>query len=308
MEFARIRLRQYCLCHLLLVCCSLIGFAADEESPPIVSAETPSAAIAAHGSYAGSKAGEERSDNGLTLKLCWCPAGTFRMGTTDPSPLANSNEGPVEIVLTQGLWVGKFEVTQAQWKETVGTEPWKSHEGVKEEVDCPATWIRWDDANRFCDVFTKREHESGRLPKDWEYRLPTDAEWEYASRAGTRTRYSFGDNVERIAEYAWCTPETAGAEHRFAHPVGLKAANGWGLHDVHGNVLEWCRDAYVSKLLGGSDPEIIKGDSERRVARGGGLAARIGCGVFGSPRIAARFSREQRSRFSCRRETRAGDS
>jgi formylglycine-generating enzyme required for sulfatase activity len=101
------------------------------------------------------------------------------------------------------------------------------------------------------------------LPNGWEYRLPTEAQWEYACRAGTTTTYCFGDDPKQLGDYAWYKDN---AEAR-THAVGQKKANAWGLHDMHGNVWEWCRDAYQGKLPGGEDPEVRAGSY--RVFRGG---------------------------------------
>jgi formylglycine-generating enzyme required for sulfatase activity len=123
----------------------------------------------------------------------------------------------------------------------------------------PVESISWTDAVEFCRVFTEQERKAGRLPPGWEYGLPTEAQWEYACREGSQTRYSFGDNESRLAEFAWCD---ANSKLR-THEVGQKLPNPWGLHDMHGNVWEWCRDWY-----GADDPEVADGPS-RRVLRGG---------------------------------------
>ena len=113
---------------------------------------------------------------------------------------------------------------------------------------------------------------SGRLPKDWEYTLPTEAQWERACRAQTETRFSFGDDESKLGDYAWFGENAWNAGERYPHRVGQKKANPWGIHDMHGNLYEWCHDPYTIKLPGGRDPE-AKPDVDfgsLRVFRGGG--------------------------------------
>ena len=123
--------------------------------------------------------------------------------------------------------------------------------------------VAWDDANAFCRKLTEPERQAGRLPAGWEYRLPTEAQWEYACRAGTVTATAFGDSLSsRQANFNGNNPYN-GAENgpnltRTAE-VGTYPANAWGLHDMHGNVWEWCRDWYQRKLPGGNDPEALPG-------------------------------------------------
>jgi formylglycine-generating enzyme required for sulfatase activity/uncharacterized caspase-like protein len=211
--------------------------------------------------YEAPPPGQERDDNGLQMKLCWCPPATFLMGSPKNEPGRDNDEGdengPVSVTLTRGFWVGKFEVTQSQWHKMMGTtlrdqrdrsDPNWSLAG--EGPDHPIYFVSFDEAGEFCRRFTEAERRAGRLPAGSEYRLPTEAEWEYAGRAGTSTIYSFGDDEGSLGEYAWFVGNSANS----THPVGQKRPNRWGLHDVHGNVSEWCADRFVENLSGGIDP------------------------------------------------------
>jgi formylglycine-generating enzyme required for sulfatase activity len=126
----------------------------------------------------------------------------------------------------------------------------------------PVESVSWDGAVEFCRVLSEQERKAGRLPPGWEYRLPTQAQWEYACRAGTQTTYCFGDDASRLGDFAWYGDNAA----ERTHEVGQKLPNAWGLHDMLGNVCEWCRDMYQDKHLGGTDPEVVAQD---RVLRGG---------------------------------------
>src|SRR5204862_5401056 len=122
-------------------------------------------------SMLGKQAGDARNDNGLKMKLVWCPPGVFPMGQ---EPVVK----PVKVVLTRGYWLGKYEVTQPEWRSVMETQPWQGMRNVKEGDDFPATSMLWDEAMEFCRKLTDRERQLGRLPKEWEYTLPTDAQWE----------------------------------------------------------------------------------------------------------------------------------
>jgi formylglycine-generating enzyme required for sulfatase activity len=241
----------------------------------------------------GNKSGQVRDDNGLKMKLVWCRPGFVTMelieiieepGTTDedddavPENRRVEKITPVKVLLTRGFWLGKYEITQAEWKQVMATEPWKGQKYTKDGDDFPATSVSWIDAMEFCRKLTQQERAAGRLPDAWEYTLPTEAQWERACRAHTDTTFSFGDDESKLGEYAWFIGNAGDAgEHFFhAHRVGQKKPNPWGLHDMHGNACEWCRDWYErGKLPGGRDPE-VKEAPERawRVVRGGGRGDR----------------------------------
>lgn len=249
----------------------------------------------------GKAPGEVRDDNSLKLKLVWCPPGFVMMEQVEtiaesprktggdekadePDPKDKPDTSPqpttkitrVKAFVTQGYWLGKYEVTQSAWKAVMKTEPWKDREFTKEGADIPATYISWSDAVDFCRKLTEQERAAKRLSNDWEYTLPTEAQWDRACRARTETRFSFGDDASQIGDYAWYHDNTFGAREAYAHSVGRKKANRWGLFDMHGNVWEWCRDSYVEKLPGGRDPEVKpveKIENSNFVLRGGGWPA-----------------------------------
>jgi formylglycine-generating enzyme len=228
-------------------------------------------------SFEGSKAGDEREVAGI--KLCWCPAGRFLMGSPPDEPERRPGEDQVEVTLPRGFWMGKYEVTQGQWRRVVGEFPGPLTAGAG--ADFPVYTVNFAEAEGFCRNLTERAHASGDLPKGWEFRLPTEAQWEYACRAGTTTATPFGDRLSSKQANFQGKPYNgaeAGPSLKRTAPVGSYPANPWGLHDVLGNVFEWCRDWYHAKLPGGVDPDLYSarstaqlGDSgsRSRVRRGG---------------------------------------
>ena len=232
----------------------------------------------------GTAPGEIRDDNGLKMELGWCPPGTFISG----SDRRGSSE-QIDVTLTKGFWLGKYEVTQSEWKRVMKTEPWKDKRFVEEEEEVdlpkegdsfPATFVSWEDAMQFCRKLTAQEQDGGHVPAGWEYTLPTEAEWEYACRAGTKGKFNFGDDESKLGEYAWFIGNVGGAREFHAHEVGQKKQNAWGLYDIHGNVSEWCRDWYDHRFRSGRDPEVTKrpGQYTCRVFRGGNWESRAeGC-------------------------------
>jgi formylglycine-generating enzyme required for sulfatase activity len=225
--------------------------------------------------FVGVKPGDERTVAGV--KLCWCPPGEFTMGSPPGEPERRPGEDQVEVTLTRGFWAGKYEVTQGQWKRVVGDFPRPQPPG--EGDDFPVVEINYAEAETFCARLTELGHKSGELPKEWEFRLPTEAQWEYACRAGTTTATAFGDKLSSKQANFQGKPYNGAEEGPSlgrAAKVGSYPANAWGLHDVHGNVYEWCRDWYHAKLPGGADPDLsaVKGSKNRtgdysRVRRGG---------------------------------------
>ena len=176
------------------------------------------------------------------LELVWIPPGTFLMGSSPYEKSRGRYEGPeTSVTIGYGFWLGKYEVTIWQYKNTAGRLPRKWADQFNDtDNDLPVDNVTWQEAMNFCRLLTQREREASTLPHGYAYRLPTEAEWEYACRAGTNTRFSFGDdpNYVEIASYAWFEANSEGRAHR----VGGKLPNPWGLYDMHGNVSEWCLD------------------------------------------------------------------
>lgn len=183
------------------------------------------------------------------------------------------------MTLTRGFWIGRTEVTQGEWKRVMGALPAETTAGAGD--DFPVYSMNFAEAEDFCRRLTAEARRSGELPAAWEFRLPTEAQWEYACRAGTTTATSFGASLSsRQANFEgepYNTAET-GPSLRRACAVASYPANPWGLHDMHGNVFEWCRDWYHARLPGGADPDLHdardaaqRGDSGSvsRVRRGG---------------------------------------
>jgi sulfatase modifying factor 1 len=203
----------------------------------------------------GSQAGEERAVVGV--KLCWCPAGTFTMGSPPSELERRPGEDQVSVTLSDGFWIGKYEVTQAEWKRFVG--PFPGERSAGEGDDYPAYTMNFAEAEDFCRRLTQKARDAGELTDDGEFRLPTEAQWEYACRAGTTTATSFGDSLSSKQANFQGKPYNGAEEGpslKRTAPVGSYPPNPWGLYDMHGNVYEWCRDWHHSKLPGGIDPDL----------------------------------------------------
>ncbi|MBI1760766.1 MAG: SUMF1/EgtB/PvdO family nonheme iron enzyme [Acidobacteria bacterium] len=197
----------------------------------------------------------EDLSNGVKLEMVVLSGGTFEMG----SDKGNDNEKPKHKVTLSPFAIGKYEVTQTQWKAVMGAD---NNPSRFKGDDLPVETVSWNDAN----AFIKRLREKTGNPT---YRLPTEAEWEYACRAGSTGAYSFGDDASQLGEYAWFDKNSEGK----THPFGQKKPNAWGLYDMHGNVLEWVQDwygkDYYRQSANSTDPQgPLAG--EYRVLRGGG--------------------------------------
>jgi formylglycine-generating enzyme required for sulfatase activity len=183
--------------------------------------------------------------------MVFIPPTTFTMGSPTNELHRSSNEGPqTTVTLTRGFWVGKYEVTQGEYLDVTGTNPSQ----FPGDLNRPISSVSWPDATNYCGRLTQRELAAGHISAGSQYRLPTEAEWECAARAGTSTRFSYGDDPDyaNLPNYAWQNLE----DGLTVHPVGQKLPNPWGLYDMYGNVLEWCQD-WLGPLPGGSvtDPQ-----------------------------------------------------
>jgi len=206
---------------------------------------------------------------GAPTNMVFIPPGTFRMGSptneVDRNPGDPSiNEGPQTAVsISQGFWMGIHEVTQGEYQTVTGTNP----SAFKGDPNRPVDSVSWFDATNYCGKLTLRERVAGRIPTNCVYRLPTEAEWEYASRAWTSTRVSYGDDPDynNLSNYAWYDGNSGGT----THTVGQKSPNPWGLYDMHGNVGEWCQDWYGSYPGGIALNPQGPATGTARVSRGG---------------------------------------
>ena len=208
--------------------------------------------------------------NSIGMKLVLIPPGEFEMGSPDSDGNVRGDEKPQHRVrITKPFYLGKYLVTQEQWQAVMGNNP--SHfNGPKNPVER----ISWDD----CQVFlgklnTKVGKEKGK------FALPTEAQWEYSCRAGSKSRYCFGDEESGLAEYAWYDKNSGSKPH----PVGEKKPNAWGLYDMHGNLWEWCQDWYDGYVKSLTDDPTGPKTGSFRVARGGGgwiTGARNCCSAY----------------------------
>ena len=195
------------------------------------------------------------------MAFVWIEPGVFQMG----SDRGVSDERPVhEVEISTGFWLGQYEVTQGQWKAVMGTTPWAGRAGVRANSSHPAVYVSWSDVQAFVGRLNASAGSSV-------YRLPSEAEWEYACRAGTQTRWSFGDDESQLGDYAWYEDNAWDVGEKYGHAVGTKRPNAWGLHDMHGNVREWVQDWYGRDYYNSSprvDP-LGPSSGSYRVNRGG---------------------------------------
>ena len=218
--------------------------------------------------------------NSIGMKLVLVPKGTFMMGSPESEEGRQKDETQHEVTISKDYYLGVYEVTQAQYEKVMGKNP-SSFPVAKvgnENADLPVENVSWDDAVEFCKKLSDlpEEKKAGR-----EYRLPTEAEWEYACRAGSKTAYAFDDEEGLLPEYGWFSRNSS----RRTHTVGLLEPNAWGLYDMHGNVWECCSDRYGDYPKGAvSDPSapkvgsirVFRGGSWRFEAAGCRSAARYG--------------------------------
>lgn len=209
---------------------------------------------------------------GASMEMVWIPPGTFAMGSRTLEAGHEPDEAPqrpVEISL--GFYLGRLEVTQAQWISVMGESPWEGEAFVRSAAEHPAVYISWEDV----EVFIRRLNEAAG---EAIYRLPTEAEWEYAARAGTTRRWSFGNDDTFLHEYAWYVENAWDDDKPWGQPVGRKKANPWGLFDMHGNVWEWVADWYGANYYAVAPRRDPAGPTNgtQRVARGGSFSNGVG--------------------------------
>ena len=203
-------------------------------------------------------------DQPIEMTFKEIPAGTFTMGSPEWKADREDDETQHPVTISNPFYMQTTEVTQGQWKAVMGTEPWKGEKYVKEGANYAATYVSWDDAVAYCKKLSEKEGKT--------YRLPTEAEWEYACRAGTETRWSFGDDEKVLGDYAWYNENAYDiVSERYAHQVGLKKPNAFGLYDMHGNVYEWCHDYFEKDYYKQSPAQDPPGPASgsSRVLRGG---------------------------------------
>ncbi len=300
------------------------GSSSGSSTRPEVMVEPPSQpGDAMEGKLAG-----DSMRNALGMKLRWCPAGEFWMGSPETEKGRFDDEVRHKVSLSQGFWLGQYEVTQGEWEAVMGRslrdqarlmleddtvytclpgDPATLREFNNQKKDAdptvaigteggniPIYLVNWEEATEFCRELTERERRAGKLPENWEYRLPTEAEWEYACRAGTSTTLytgaltikgdKNGPELDEIAWYGgnssvdyegrgWSTDDWAEKQYPGGRAgpreVGQKAPNDWGLYDMIGNMFEWCQDWYGDYPQGYAvDPKGV-GTGTLRVARGG---------------------------------------
>ena len=221
--------------------------------------------------------------NSIRMKLVLIPPGEFVMGSPEGERYRKGDELQHRIRITKPFYLQTTEVTQGQWEALMGTKPWSRMDyrkaggreyAVKEGQEYAATHVSWEDAQEFCQRLSEKESIT--------YRLPTEAEWEYACRAGTTTAYCFGDDRSQLGQYAWFGGWTTRAGDAPVTEVGLKKANAFGLYDMHGNVSESCQDWYDEDYYANSPPSDPPGPaggslrvSRGRHGRGGGETSAV---------------------------------
>ena len=220
------------------------------------------------------------TDVELAMSMVWCPAGTFTMGSPSSELGRESDETLHSVTISHGFWIGKYEVTQAQYRVVMGSNS-SSFKGD----NLPVEEVAWYDAMEFCQKLTEIERATGRLPENYAYTLPTEAQWEYACRAGTTTALNSGKNVttaedegicDNLDEVGWYWMNggkknwNEGKDPAICtHPGGQKKPNQWGIYDMHGNVWEWCLDWYGSYPTSPVTDPKGPGTGSYRVLRGG---------------------------------------
>jgi formylglycine-generating enzyme required for sulfatase activity/N-acetylneuraminic acid mutarotase len=211
------------------------------------------------------------------LEMIFCPPGTFMMGSPTTETGRQSDETQHQVTLTNGFYLGKYEVTQAQYEtvmtgnsEGLVTDP-SQYKGSNRPVET----VSWTSAQAFLAQLNAMEQTAGRLPAGWKYVLPTEAQWEYACRAGTSKIYSWGNDINSSrANYNWDGEATDGNDFNQPREVGQYGANSWGFYDMHGNVWEWVHDWYAYYPSGAITDPLGPALGSNRVYRGGAWSER----------------------------------
>ena len=202
---------------------------------------------------------------GVTMKLVLIPAGTFLMGSPNDETGRAYNEGPQHnVTIGEPFYMGIHEVTQAQWRAVMNSEPWTGRHFMQPGDNNALSWVSWEDASKFCETLSKK---TSKLVA-----LPTEAQWEYACRAGSKTAYCFGDAASKLGDYAWYADNTSKTGQEYPHEAGQKKPNAFGLYDMHGNVWEWCQDhqhANYKKAPADGTAWVDKAPAGLRILRGG---------------------------------------
>jgi len=264
-----------------------------DEPAPVLMTEKPlttEQAKAAQKAWAEHLGFEVAFENSIGMQLRVIPPGTYLMGSPKGEVDRKGHETQVEVTLSQAFLIGRYEVTQGAWERVMG--PIKRKRSVGSGDRFPVYEITYAEAGEFCKKLTQLDRDSGTLPDGYQYRLPTDAEWEYACRAGTLTATYFGDKMSsKQANYDGANRPYNGAEKGpnldGTAEVGSYPANAWGLHDMHGNLCEWCVDWHEHKVKGGVDPVQLEPKPKRviRDCRFGnpGIYARSANRYYASP-------------------------
>ncbi len=223
--------------------------------------------------------------NGVKMTLCWCPPGTFLMGSPATEAGRQEDEVQHEVTLSRGFWLAKTETTQAQWEALMPHNP-SDFQGRRLPVDN----VTWDEAKAFATALTERMRREGKLDPGWEFRLPTEAQWEFACRAGTTTAYFTGDGEEALRKAGWYSGNSVRKTSRISEwlrsipafkgwfpgntggrtsTAGRKKENAFGLQDMHGNVWEWCEEWYGGDYGEEVNPDGPPAQGPSRTVRGG---------------------------------------
>ena len=211
-----------------------------------------SIAISPPGKFVPGKQAGDEWVNSRGMVFCWCPPGKFTAGSPEATPGRFADEAQREVDIEQGFWIGKYELTDSQSLRN------RDRRSIATQKNHPVNMLHWDDGSRmFTRTLTEGQRKLGYLPAGWQYHLPGEQQWEYAARAGTTTRFYFGDDLDALPEHANFADKSyydsgdiySNAAHRRLDdgfvklaPVGAFKPNPWGLHDIYGNVTEWCRD------------------------------------------------------------------